>query len=35
MDITEQFTTGADLGNLTDEVAIYDGIGMFKDPVGD
>ena len=34
MDITEQFTAGVFLRNLT-EVAIYDGIGMFRDPIGD
>jgi hypothetical protein len=34
MDITELFTAGVFLRNLT-EVAMYDGIGMSRDPAGD
>jgi outer membrane receptor protein involved in Fe transport len=32
MDLTEHFTLGAYIKNVTDELAVYDGIGTFQDP---
>ncbi len=32
VDVTEQFQVGLYVKNLTDELAVYDGIGTFQDP---
>ncbi|MGQ0835289.1 MAG: TonB-dependent receptor [Gammaproteobacteria bacterium] len=32
VDVTEQFQVGIFVKNLTDELAVYDGIGTFQDP---
>jgi outer membrane receptor protein involved in Fe transport len=32
MDVTERVQVGVFIKNLTDELALYDGVGTFQDP---
>jgi outer membrane receptor protein involved in Fe transport len=32
MDVTERVQVGVFVKNLTDELALYDGVGTFQDP---